>query len=301
MITSFLKRRRGNTIREGRFSTLFDIFNTLFMIILCVSILLPFWMLLVQSLDSANRTIGTVRFWPEDFTLKFYGKVVNSRFIWIGYGNTLFSVIVGCVLALFLTSMGAFAISKKYFPHRTFWTFYMLLIMFFSGGLIPTYLWYSRLGFIDNRLEYVLPSSIGIYNLVMIRNYIYTIPGEMEESARLDGAGDFKIYWYIILPMSKPILATVALWIIVSKWNAWFDCLVYMRTTNKQVLQVVLRRIINEGSNEMLEGASVRDMATNPDMLKAASIYVSTLPVLIVYPFIQKYFVKGIYVGSLKG
>ncbi len=301
MITSFLKRRRGNAIREGRFSALFDIFNALFMIILCVSILLPFWMLLVQSLDSTNRTIGTMRFWPESFTLKFYSKVVHSRFIWIGYGNTLFSVIVGCVLALFLTSMGAFAISKKYFPHRTFWTFYMLLTMFFSGGLIPTYLWFSRLGFIDNRLEYILPSSIGIYNLVMIRNYIYTIPAEMEESARLDGAGDFKIYWYIILPMSKPILATVALWIIVYKWNAWFDCLVYMRTTNKQVLQVVLRRIINEGSNEMLEGASVRDMATNPDMLKAASIYVSTLPVLIVYPFIQKYFVKGIYVGSLKG
>jgi putative aldouronate transport system permease protein len=301
VITSFLKRRRGNAIREGRFSALFDIFNALFMIILCVSILLPFWMLLVQSLDSTNRTIGTMRFWPESFTLKFYSKVVHSRFIWIGYGNTLFSVIVGCVLALFLTSMGAFAISKKYFPHRTFWTFYMLLTMFFSGGLIPTYLWFSRLGFIDNRLEYILPSSIGIYNLVMIRNYIYTIPAEMEESARLDGAGDFKIYWYIILPMSKPILATVALWIIVYKWNAWFDCLVYMRTTNKQVLQVVLRRIINEGSNEMLEGASVRDMATNPDMLKAASIYVSTLPVLIVYPFIQKYFVKGIYVGSLKG
>ncbi len=298
---SFLKRRHGNAIREGRLSALFDIFNALFMIILCVSILLPFWMLLVQSLDSTNRTIGTMRFWPESFTLKFYSKVVHSRFIWIGYGNTLFSVIVGCVLALFLTSMGAFAISKKYFPHRTFWTFYMLLTMFFSGGLIPTYLWFSRLGFIDNRLEYILPSSIGIYNLVMIRNYIYTIPAEMEESARLDGAGDFKIYWYIILPMSKPILATVALWIIVSKWNAWFDCLVYMRTTNKQVLQVVLRRIINEGSNEMLEGASVKDMAANPDMLKAASIYVSTLPVLIVYPFIQKYFVKGIYVGSLKG
>ncbi len=179
MITSFLKRRRGNAIREGRFSALFDIFNALFMIILCVSILLPFWMLLVQSLDSANRTMGTVRLLPENFTLKFYGKVISSRFIWIGYGNTLFSVIVGCTLALFLTSMGAFAISKKYFPHRTFWTFYMLLTMFFSGGLIPTYLWYSRLGFIDNRLEYILPSSIGIYNLVMIRNYIYTIPAEM--------------------------------------------------------------------------------------------------------------------------
>ena len=295
------KKKTGVAIREGGWSVAFDVANTLFMVLLCLTILLPFWFLLVQSLDSYTRAANGLYLWPQQFTLKFYRKVLSSRYIWLGYGNTIYRVVFGSTLALFCTSMGAYAISKKYFPHRTFWTFFMLFTMFFGGGLIPTFLWFRTLGFVDNRLVYVLPGAIGVYNLVMIRNFIQTIPGEMEESARLDGASDFQTYIHIILPMSKPILATVGLWLIVGNWNAWFDCLVYMRTGSKQVLQVVLRRIINEGSSEMLEGASVEDMAVSPEMLKAASIYVSTLPVLLIYPFLQKYFVKGIYVGSLKG
>ena len=257
--------------------------------------------MLVQSLDNVSRLSGGLYLWPQEFTLKYYRKVLSSKYIWLGYMNTLYRVGFGTLLSLFCTSMGAYAISKKYFPHRTFWTFFMLFTMFFGGGLIPTFLWYRTLGFIDNRLVYILPGMVGVYNLVMIRNFISTIPGEMEESARLDGANDFQIYLHIILPMSKPILATVGLWLIVGNWNAWFDCLVYMRSGSKQVLQVVLRRILNEGSNEMLEGANVEDMAVSPEMLKAATIFVSTIPVLLIYPFLQKYFVKGIYVGSLKG
>ena len=295
------KRKSGTAIREGGWSAAFDILNTVVMLFLCLSILLPFWFLLVQSLDGYARSANGFYLWPQQFTLKFYRKVLASRYIWMGYGNTIYRVVLGSSLALFCTSMGAYAISKKYFPHRTFWTFYMLFTMFFGGGLIPTFLWYRTLGFVDSRLVYILPGAIGVYNLVMIRNFIQTIPGEMEESARLDGASDFQTYLQIILPMSKPILATVGLWLIVGNWNAWFDCLVYIRSGKKQVLQVVLRRIINEGSSEMLEGASVEDMAVSPEMLKAASIYVSTLPVLLIYPFLQKYFVKGIYVGSLKG
>lgn len=295
------KQRKSTAIREGAGSVAFDIFNCVFMILLALTILLPFWFLLVQSVDSVARASGGLYLWPQVFTLNYYKKVLASKYIWTGYGNTIFRVVGQTIVQLICTSMGAYAISKKYFPHRTFWTFFFLFTMFFSGGLIPTFLWYRTLGLVDNRLVYILPGMVGVYNMVMIRNYIDTIPGEMEESARLDGANDFQTYLHIILPMSKPILATVALWIIVGNWNAWFDCLVYMRTGSKQVLQVVLRRVINEGSNEMLDGASVEDMAVSPDMLKAATIYVSTIPVLVIYPFVQKYFVKGIYVGSLKG
>lgn len=292
---------KGTRIKEGGMSRAFDVFNAAIMILLCISILLPFWFLLVQSLDSVTRTDG-LYLWPQRFTIKYYSKVLGSKAIWYGYANTIYRVVGQTSLQLFCGSMGAYAISKKYFPHRVFWTFFMLITMFISGGLIPTYLWYSTLGFVDNRLlVYIVSGMVNVYNLVMIRNYINTIPGEMEESARLDGAGDFKTFLYIILPMSKPIIATVALWVIVGNWNAWFDCLVYIRSGSKQVLQVVLRRVINEGSNEILEAASVSDMAVSPDMLKAATIYVSTLPVLLLYPFVQKYFVKGIYVGSLKG
>ncbi len=286
---------------KSRASQVFDGANAAFMVFLCLAVLLPFWFLLVQSLDNVSRLSGGLYLWPQEFTLKYYRKVLSSKYIWLGYMNTLYRVGFGTLLSLFCTSMGAYAISKKYFPHRTFWTFFMLFTMFFGGGLIPTFLWYRTLGFIDNRLVYILPGMVGVYNLVMIRNFISTIPGEMEESARLDGANDFQIYLHIILPMSKPILATVGLWLIVGNWNAWFDCLVYMRSGSKQVLQVVLRRILNEGSNEMLEGANVEDMAVSPEMLKAATIFVSTIPVLLIYPFLQKYFVKGIYVGSLKG
>ena len=286
---------------KSRWSQVFDGANAALMVFLCLAVLLPFWFLLVQSLDNVSRLSGGLYLWPQEFTLKYYRKVLSSKYISLGYMNTLYRVGFGTLLSLFCTSMGAYAISKKYFPHRTFWTFFMLFTMFFGGGLIPTFLWYRTLGFIDNRLVYILPGMVGVYNLVMIRNFISTIPGEMEESARLDGANDFQIYLHIILPMSKPILATVGLWLIVGNWNAWFDCLVYMRSGSKQVLQVVLRRILNEGSNEMLEGANVEDMAVSPEMLKAATIFVSTIPVLLIYPFLQKYFVKGIYVGSLKG
>ena len=286
---------------KSRWSQVFDGANAALMVFLCLAVLLPFWFLLVQSLDNVSRLSGGLYLWPQEFTLKYYRKVLSSKYIWLGYMNTLYRVGFGTLLSLFCTSMGAYAISKKYFPHRTFWTFFMLFTMFFGGGLIPTFLWYRTLGFIDNRLVYILPGMVGVYNLVMIRNFISTIPGEMEESARLDGANDFQIYLHIILPMSKPILATVGLWLIVGNWNAWFDCLVYMRSGSKQVLQVVLRRILNEGSNEMLEGANVEDMAVSPEMLKAATIFVSTIPVLLIYPFLQKYFVKGIYGGSLKG
>ena len=286
---------------KSRWSQVFDGANAALMVFLCLAVLLPFWFLLVQSLDNVSRLSGGLYLWPQEFTLKYYRKVLSSKYIWLGYMNTLYRVGFGTLLSLFCTSMGAYAISKKYFPHRTFWTFFMLFTMFFGGGLIPTFLWYRTLGFIDNRLVYILPGMVGVYNLVMIRNFISTIPGEMEESARLDGANDFQIYLHIILPMSKPILATVGLWLIVGNWNAWFDCLVYMRSGSKQMLQVVLRRILNEGSNEMLEGANVEDMAVSPEMLKAATIFVSTIPVLLIYPFLQKYFVKGIYVGSLKG
>jgi len=292
---------KRNTIREGWGSRLFDCINVLFMIFLCVSILLPFWFLLVQSVDVYAMSGGVLHLIPREITFKFYNKVLDSKYIWTGYANTIYRVVLTTALQLFLCSMGAYAISQRKFPHRVFWTFFMLISMFFSAGLIPSFLWMKELGFIDNRLVYVLPGAVSVYNLIMIRNYMQTIPLEMQESAELDGAGEFTIYSRIILPMSKPIIATVTLWVIVSQWNSWFDSLVYMRSGNKQVLQVVLRRIIMEGSSEMLEGANAQDIAVNPDNLKAASIYVTTLPVLAIYPFIQKYFVKGIYVGSLKG
>ena len=156
---------------------------------------------------------------------------------------------------------------------------------------------------LDNRLVLILPGLVGAYNLVLIRNFFKQIPPELEESARIDGASDFRVFWNIILPVSKPILATIALWLAVGHWNAWFDCLIYIRDTRKYVLQIILQRIVIEGTIENLSNTEqmTEDFNARPEMVKAACIYFTTLPILCVYPFLQKYFVKGIYVGSLKG
>ena len=298
METTVIRKKR----RESGSDRIFYAVNLAILLLLAAIVVYPLYFIVIASISNADAVLGgRVFLYPVDITLVGYSKIVERTDVWRGYLNTIIYTFLSTLLSLFVTILAGWALSRKTLPFRKFFMVFFIITMFFGGGLIPTFLWYRTLGFIDNRLVYILPGMVGVYNLVMIRNFISTSPGEMEESARLDGANDFQIYLHIILPMSKPILATVGLWLIVGNWNAWFDCLVYMRSGSKQVLQVVLRRILNEGSNEMLEGANVEDMAVSPEMLKAATIFVSTIPVLLIYPFLQKYFVKGIYVGSLKG
>ena len=173
--------------------------------------------------------------------------------------------------------------------------------MFFSGGLIPSYLLNKQLGLMDNMLVLILPGLVSAYNLVIMRNFFQGLPEEVEESAMLDGAGRFQIFYSIVIPMSKPILATVGLWLAVGHWNSWYNVLLYITDEQKFTLQIVLRRILLTGSKEMMEFSSVGQEMISSEGLKAASIYVATIPILLVYPFLQKYFVKGINLGSLKG
>ena len=283
-------------------SKVFDGINYIVLFLFSVTIIIPFWYLFVQSIDNVSSPTGTIYLWPQEFTIGNYKMVLQSKYIGIAYLNTIFRTICGTVLSLFFTSMGAYAISKKCFPNRVFWSVFIIFTMFFSGGLIPNYLWISKLNLIDSRAVLILPGLIGAYNLILIRNFFSQIPNELEESARLDGAGDFSIFLKIILPVSKPILATVTLWLAVSHWNAWFDCMIYIRNTSKIVLQVVLQRIILQGTTkELINGNEQMIFDSKPEMIKATCIYVATLPILCTYPFLQKYFVKGIYVGSLKG
>lgn len=281
---------------------IFDSANYVLMFLFSLTIVLPFWYLFVQSVDNISSPSGGLYLWPQVFTLDNYAMVLRNKFIGIAYVNTIIRTLFGTSLPLLFTSMGAYAISKKRFPNRVFWSFFIIITMFFSGGLIPVYLWISKLGLIDNRAVLILPGLIGAYNLILIRNFFFQIPDELEESAKLDGAGDFTVFLRIILPVSKPILATIALWLAVGHWNAWFDCMIYIRNTKKIVLQVLLQRIIIQGTTkELIEGNEQMLFDAKPEMIKAACIYVATLPILCTYPFLQKYFVKGIYVGSLKG
>ena len=279
----------------------------LVLVLLCGSIVICFWHLLNLSLSpSYIATKGGLLLYPKDATLDNYAKVIGNRYIWLGYKNTIIRTVIGTVLQLFFTSMGAYVLSKKFFPHRTFWTLFIVFTMFFSGGLIPNYLLVKELGLLNTYTSMILPGLISAYNMVIIRNYFLSIPEDIEESCLIDGAGLFRIFLQFILPLSKPILATVALWLAVGHWNSWFDVLIYISDDTKFTLQIVLRRIILTGSKEILDTSAAANAAemesiVSSEGLKAACIYVTTLPILCAYPFVQKFFVKGIMIGSLKG
>ena len=280
----------------------FDWINYLFLALFSLTILFPFWNLFVQSVSSPDSgVVDALQMWPKKFSAFNYKYVLANKYIWTGYRETLIRTIAGTALSVTLTAMGAYVLSKKKLPNRNFWTTVVLIPMFFSGGMIPSYLWMVNLHLIDNRLVLILPGLIRSYNLIIMRNFFMSVPEGLEESAMIDGAGSIRIFFSIVLPISKAVLATVALWVMVGHWNAWFDATIYIRDANKLPLQVVLRRILMEGTQQMMDMNSTDTNHVTPDTLKAATTFVCMLPIMCVYPFVQKYFVKGVIIGSLKG
>jgi putative aldouronate transport system permease protein len=287
--------------------TITDVIIYLVLGIFALSIFFAFEHLLSISFSpSYVATKGGLHLLPVDATLDNYKKVLESKYIWQGYKSTLIRTIFGTSLQLLVTAAGAYALSKKFFPHRSIWTFMIVFTMFFSGGLIPTYILVRDLGLMNSYGAMILPGLVSAFNLVIMRNYFMSLPEEIEESCMIDGAGRFRIFFQIVLPLSMPILATVALWLAVGHWNAWFDVLIYITDDKLFTLQVVLRRIIITGTQQMLDlniSSEVlqTQIQSSPEGVKAAAIFVATLPILAAYPFIQRYFVKGIMIGSLKG
>lgn len=284
-----------------------DIIINVILTLFIASIIFTFWHMLVLSFSPGYiATKSGLHMWFEDFTLDNYKKVLESRFIWLGYRNTILRTVVGTTASLLFTALGAYALSKPFFPHRSFWTLLIVFTMFFGGGLIPNYLLMRDLGLLDNFFVQILPGLVSAYNLTIMRNYFKSLPEEIEESCMIDGAGRWRIFFSFVLPLSTPILATVALWLAVGQWNSWFDSLIYFTDEERFPLQVVLRRILITGTQQMLESGqvdqtSMENVQSSPEGLKGAAIYITTLPILCVYPFIQRYFVKGIMIGSLKG
>jgi len=295
-------KKSNNKIRRSVRGKSFDIVNYLILAIFSLTILFPFWNLFVKSISSPDAGIvEALQMWPKKFSAFNYQYVLNNRYIWSGYRETLIRTITGTVLSVTLTAMGAYTLSKKNLPNRNFWTTVVLIPMFFSGGMIPTYMWMVDLHLIDNRLALILPGLVSSYNLIIMRNFFMAVPEGLEESAKIDGAGSIRIFFSIVLPISKAVLATVALWVMVGHWNAWFDATIYIRDADKLPLQVVLRRILLEGTQQMMDMNSTDTNHVTPDTLKAATTFICMLPIMCVYPFVQKYFVKGVIIGSLKG
>lgn len=281
----------------------FDIINTLFMIAICITSVYPFLYLLSLSLSTGDAPLTQINLIPPELTWANYEKVLSNEYIKSGFANTIIRTLLGTTLSLISTTFAAYALSKRYFPHRTFWTAFIVFTIFFSGGLIPSYLLVKNLGMINSVWALVLPGLISAFSLVIARNFFMALPESLEESARIDGANDIRILFSIIVPISMPIIATLTLWIAVQHWNSWFDSLIYMTDSHKHVLQVVMRRIVLQGTKDMMDVNNFEDrsLIVNPEMIKAATIMVTVLPILMFYPFLQKYFVKGVLVGSLKG
>jgi putative aldouronate transport system permease protein len=300
MSTASISRAR----RASPADKAFGAFNNTLMVLLSLTTLYPFFFLLSSSLSALDMTLGGFSLLPRDFTLSNYQKVLSNRQIISGYSVTIFRTALGTLLSLAATFCLAWPLTKKSFPLRDLWTGLIVLTMFFSGGMIPTYLLVRQLGLIDTVWALVLPELVTAYNFVIVRNYMQGIPSSFEESAKMDGANDVVVLFRIILPLCKPIMATIALWVAVWHWNAWFDSMIYMTKAGGEVIQLVMRRIVLEGSDQMTQMMAAAQRGGEviaPEGLKAATIMVTSLPILCVYPFVQKYFVKGVMMGSLKG
>lgn len=278
----------------------FQIFVIAFLASVCICMIYPFIHVLSISLSTSAEALRPGLHWyPHEISLGAWGRVFTTDSVWIAFGNTVFRSVVGTFLALLFMAMGAYPLSKKYLPHRNFYTMFIVVTMFFGGGLIPTYLLIKSLGFIDSRWSLIIPGLISTYSMLILRNFFMSLPEELEDSAKIDGASDLRILFTIVLPLSKPILATLALWSAVGHWNAWFDAMLYIQDQSKTVLQILLRRIVITAEGDNLLAVPIEEQA--PETLKAAIIMFTALPILVVYPFLQKYFVQGVLVGSLKG
>ena len=299
----FPKRKRNNIIKRTVGERIFDTCNVIFLGLICFTFIYPFWYLFAISIaDSSKQAMSHIWFLPTYFSLDSYKNVLSSEFVYLGFLWSVIRTVLGTAIALLLSYHLAYALSKRYLPNRNFWTLLLVFTMFFSGGMVPNFLLVKDLGMMNTIWALVLPGCISAYNITIMRNFLMSIPDSLEESAHIDGANDLVILYKIFFPLSMPILATVGLWDAVGHWNAWFDAMIYITDPHRQVLQVTLRRIVLEGSNSLvsLYGEEVQVTMT-PETIKAAVTMVTTLPILIVYPFIQKYFVKGVMVGSLKG
>lgn len=292
----------GMTRGEAAFQFLLVIILTL----VCITTLYPFIHVLSVSFSSASEAIRPgIHLFPREFTTAAYEKAVQLSGIWVGFGNTVFRTVVGTCLSVIVMSLGAYALSKKTLPHRGFITMAVVITMFFSGGLIPTFLLMKELGLYDTRMALVIPGVYNTFYMLIMRNFFMSLPEELEESARIDGAHDLRILFQLVLPLSKPILATISLWVAVHLWNEWFNALIYIQDQSKIVLQIYLRRLIVENMDNDVKMLMEQEMVyvdqSVTESIKAAVLMIGTAPILLVYPFIQKHFVKGIMVGSLKG
>ncbi|MBQ2818507.1 MAG: carbohydrate ABC transporter permease [Clostridia bacterium] len=277
--------------------------NTIVLTLLCILCLYPFFYAICVSLSNPQELakVSGFMYKPAGFSLNAYKAVLTNRQIFTGYRNTLFIVFFGVLIELVITTMTAYVLSRKNVLWRNTLMMFIVLTMYFSGGLIPTYLIVREYGLYDSLWSLILPVAMNAYNMIIVRTYMASIHDSLSESAMIDGAGHFTILWKIFVPLCKPSLAVLVLYSGVGHWNGWFRAFIYLSSSTKYPLQLVLRNLLIQGSTlDMMNSIASGDHEFVLNTLKQASVMVSTLPILCIYPLLQKYFVGGIMIGSIK-
>ncbi|EHS55787.1 carbohydrate ABC transporter permease [Paenibacillus sp. Aloe-11] len=290
-----------------RSEKMFDLFNYILMALIVVVTLYPFLNVLAISLNNSTDTVrGGIYIWPRQFTLENYKTIFQYDGLLQGLQVSILRTVVGTVLGLICASMLAFTLSRVDFRARKFISTFLALTMYFSGGMVPVFILMRDLHLLGTFWVYIFPTLISAFNVFVIRSFMDGLPYALQESAKLDGANDFTIYWKIILPLCKPVLATIALFLAVNQWNAWFDTYLYngtaaQWTTLQYELMKVLQSTQQGGSSMTNSNDMAKQMAQiSPESIKMAITITVTLPILLVYPFLQKYFVGGMTLGAVK-
>ena len=282
---------------------IFDIVNVLLVLLLTLIFLYPMWFVFVASISNPARLMvhTGIMLWPDGFSLEGYREVFTDPDVLTGYLNTLFYVGVGTVFSMFMTTLGAYVTSRKDFYFRKLMLPFIVLTMYVNAGLIPDYLLVRYLGLYNTRWALIFRAAIGTWNLIVMRTSFLQVPTGLEESAKIDGANHWTILWRIIFPVTKATFAVISLYYVVGKWNSWFNAMVYLQDRTKFPLQLFLREILvaNSTSSEGMIGGGGEYYRLD-QLIKYCTIIVSTVPVLCIYPFVQRYFIKGVMLGSLK-
>jgi len=285
----------------------FDTVNLCLMILLMLVFMWPLWFVLIASISNPDLVaIGEVVIWPKGIMLEGYQRIMNYYALWRGYGNTIIYTVIGTFLNMVMSICMAYPLSDKNFRLRGPMTVYYMITMYFGGGLIPHYLLYKNMGIIDTRWAMIFPSLLSIYNSLIIRSYFQSsIPGELKEAATIDGANAAQYLWRVVLPLSKPVFAVVGLYYLVGHWNNYMSALYYIYDEKLMPLQSVLRRLLM--TTRLVDELTSEDPELYAEMIRQAQvmqygvIIVAAIPVLVAYPFVQKYFVKGVMIGAIKG
>ncbi|MEE6716560.1 carbohydrate ABC transporter permease [Schleiferilactobacillus harbinensis] len=293
--------------RPSKTDRVFDVANIVIILIFTLIVLYPIIFVVMASVSNPAQIFDTpLLLWPRGFSLDGYKEILQNKDILVGFKNAIIYTFLGTLVNLIVTTLGAYPLSRKEFVGKGFFTIFFTITMFFSGGLIPTYLVNQQLGIINTIWVMILPGAVSVYNMILMRTYFQqNIPSELLESAYVDGANDLQLLWKVVLPLSTPIIAVMAMFYGVGRWNDYFNAMIYLQDRSKFPLQLILREILVQGqfgdtSKALINSANAQTMLMKLT-LKYSVVVVSTLPVLLFYPVVAKYFEKGIMVGAIKG